>query len=57
MTRWDFTASIDAQIQRYTEGVQARGKALDKAYLLAVIGSPVTIGGGLLVAWMIALRC
>lgn len=50
-TRWDFTASLDDQISRYRDGVQARGRALDVAYLLAVIGSPLAIGIGLTIAW------
>jgi len=52
--RWDFTASLDEQISKYRDGVQARGKALDAAYRFAVIGSPFAIGIGLTIAWLYA---
>lgn len=50
-TRWSLTASIDVQIELYSAGTKDRASALDRAYLLAVLGSPLAIAIGLWIAW------
>lgn len=52
-TRWDLAGAIDKQIEAYAKGVEERGSALDRAYRLAIFGSPISIGAGLLIAWLL----
>jgi hypothetical protein len=53
-TRWDQLSAVDAQISEYAKAGIRRAEALDRAYLAAVIGSPIALLAGYAASYVIS---